>query len=312
MLTDLQKQAAQAIVNIFETGQVLGEYGQVTLLAGDTGHLTYGRAQTTLASGNLGLLVEAYCTASGAEFADGLRAYLPALHAQDIALDTDAELRDLLHRAGDDPVMRTEQDAFFDRVYWGPAVRSADYIKAETALGTAIVYDSRIHGSWHRLRDRTIEAFDTLEALGEANWFDRYVRTRRDWLSTHSNSLLKKTVYRMESFADLMAEDRWALDLPLTVRGRTIDPASLAGSTEPVVKAWAGSDDQRLLKLTDPYMRGADIEAMQRALAGDGIDVDIDGVFGPGTEAAVRLFQRRKDLQPDGIAGPATLSLLLP
>ena len=40
MLTDPQKQAAQAIVNIFETGRVLGEYGQVTLLTGDTGHLT--------------------------------------------------------------------------------------------------------------------------------------------------------------------------------------------------------------------------------------------------------------------------------
>ena len=54
-LTKTQKRTAQAIVNIFETGRVHGDYGQVTLLAGDTGHLTYGRAQTTLASANLSL-----------------------------------------------------------------------------------------------------------------------------------------------------------------------------------------------------------------------------------------------------------------
>ncbi len=32
MLTDLQKKTAQAIVQIFETSRVLGNYGQVTLL----------------------------------------------------------------------------------------------------------------------------------------------------------------------------------------------------------------------------------------------------------------------------------------
>jgi chitosanase len=53
MLTELQKKTAKAIVNIFETGRPLGDYSKVTLLQGDTGHLTYGRSQTTLASDNL-------------------------------------------------------------------------------------------------------------------------------------------------------------------------------------------------------------------------------------------------------------------
>lgn len=42
MLTDLQKKAVQAIVNIFETGKPLGDYGKVTLLPNDTGHHVYG------------------------------------------------------------------------------------------------------------------------------------------------------------------------------------------------------------------------------------------------------------------------------
>ena len=60
MLTELQKKAAQAIVNIFETGRAEGEYGKVTLLPGDPGHLTYGKSQTTLTRGNLFLLIKAF------------------------------------------------------------------------------------------------------------------------------------------------------------------------------------------------------------------------------------------------------------
>ena len=58
MLTPTQKQTAQSIVNLFETGSVLGDYGSVTVIAGDTGHLTFGRSQTTLPSGNLLNLME--------------------------------------------------------------------------------------------------------------------------------------------------------------------------------------------------------------------------------------------------------------
>jgi chitosanase len=53
MLTSSQKDTAQAIVNVFETSAVLGKYGQVTLIPCDSGHLTFGRSQTTLGSGNL-------------------------------------------------------------------------------------------------------------------------------------------------------------------------------------------------------------------------------------------------------------------
>src|SRR5215472_14153696 len=114
-MDDLQKRTAQAIVNIFETGRPLGDYGQVTLLAGDTGQLTYGRAQTTLASGNLYLLIKAYCSDANAQFGAELRQYLDALQRCDPALNQNAELRTLLREAGGDLVMQSCQDAFFDR-----------------------------------------------------------------------------------------------------------------------------------------------------------------------------------------------------
>jgi chitosanase len=83
MFTEQQKNAAQAVINIFETGRAQGEYGQVTVLPGDSGHLTYGRSQTTLGSGNLYLLIKEYCETANAQFAAQLRPYLERLRNHD-------------------------------------------------------------------------------------------------------------------------------------------------------------------------------------------------------------------------------------
>ena len=72
MLTPTQKQTAQSIVNLFETGVVLGDYGSVTVIPGDTGHLTFGRSQTTLGSGNLLDLLQRYCANDGGRFSHRL------------------------------------------------------------------------------------------------------------------------------------------------------------------------------------------------------------------------------------------------
>ena len=37
MLSDLQRRAAEAIVNVFKTSQVLGDYSKVTNIPGDSG-----------------------------------------------------------------------------------------------------------------------------------------------------------------------------------------------------------------------------------------------------------------------------------
>lgn len=47
--------------------------------------------------------------------------------------------------------------------------------------------------------------------------------------------------------------------------------------------------------------RGEDVRIIQAA-----VGVVVDGSFGPATEAAVRAYQRRNNLVPDGIVGPKT------
>lgn len=105
MITELQKKSAQAIVNVFETSLPQGDYSKVTLLRNDSGHLTYGRSQTTLASGNLFLLIKAYCDAPDAEFGEDLSAYLGRLEDIDLSLDRDMTLRPVLREAGGDAVI---------------------------------------------------------------------------------------------------------------------------------------------------------------------------------------------------------------
>jgi N-acetylmuramoyl-L-alanine amidase len=58
-------------------------------------------------------------------------------------------------------------------------------------------------------------------------------------------------------------------------------------------------------------MHGELIAALQKALKLQGFDPGaIDGVFGPHTEAALRGFQLKSGLNPDGEAGKVTLTKL--
>lgn len=302
-ITESQKKTSQAIVNIFETGSPQGNYGKVTLIPGDPGHLTYGRAQTTLSSGNLYLLIRDYCTRENAALKDRLSNYLDRLAIRDTSLDKDEVFRRLLEEAGHDPVMQEAQDQFFDRIYWIPAVNIAEKMGIIKALSVCVLYDSRIHGSWNTVRNLTEQKLGKFTPESEEKWIACYVETRRSWLANHSIKILRKTVYRMDAFLQLIRENNWSLDLPLWVCGIRIDESTITGS---FIRASAMVTEQRLLMLTLPYQKGDDVLQVQKALRERGYNIEADGVFGQETDRAVRDFQRRQGLIVDGIVGPAT------
>ncbi|TAE54985.1 MAG: peptidoglycan-binding protein [Nostocales cyanobacterium] len=55
---------------------------------------------------------------------------------------------------------------------------------------------------------------------------------------------------------------------------------------------------------------GTSVRVMQRLLVSKGYGVEIDGIFGPLTEIAIRAFQNQRNLSVDGVVGQKTWSEL--
>lgn len=309
-MTNLQKKTAEAMVNIFETGRVRGRYDAVTVLKGDTGHLSYGRSQAALGSGALYLLLKAYCDAPGARLAAAFTPLLARFRNKDTSLDRDGSVRALLEEAGGDPVMRQTQDGFFDRAYWQPSVNAAAACGLVRALPVAVVYDSHVQGSFQRIRGRVRGGPAVSAGVSEEAWIRSYLAERKAWLE-NCPPPLPNTVYRVNEFAKLVGTN-WELALPLTVCGVVITQEALEGTGETGVPARAPDPDasRRILQLTRPNMRGDDVRALQLALNSLGFSGGAGGVFNAATQARVRQFQSDRKLKVDGIAGPLTWSEL--
>jgi chitosanase len=300
LLTSTQIKSAQAIVNLFETGTVLGDYGQVTLIDGDTGHLTYGRSQTTLGSGNLATLLQRYCANHGARFGARLASSLPRFAQRDLTLDADMKLHNVLRACADDPVMRDTQEAFFNDVYWRPAYATAGKLGIVSPLGVAVVYDSSVHGSWVLIRDKTVAAVGAVGAAGEKTWIQAYVSARRNWMATHKRPDIRATVYRTDAFQRLIDQGFWGLELPLVVRGQEISAATL--SATPPGCYDGPPPGSRVLAVQSPLARGLDVRLLQLGLSDLGANIKADGVFGQASLKCVKAFQAAQGLPATGIA----------
>jgi len=308
-ISGLQKKTIEAIVNVFETGTPFGDYGAVTLLAGDSGHLTYGRSQTTLASGNLYLLLRDYANAPNGRHSLQVTPYLDRLRACDLTLDSDYPFRGLLSECGQDPVMEETQNAFFDNTYWVPALRAGAQMDITLPLSFAVAYDSHIQGGWATIAEKTKSSTGTIGNAGltEHAWITEYINNRKAWLTAKS-TLLAKTTYRMDAFTSLMANGKWKLDLPITVVGKVIDETVLLGRQP--IRVSADDSVQRLLYVASPFLSGPDVVQVQQALQQKGLTCNPDGVYTNSTALLIRTFQRQNGLAADGVVGPATRTLL--
>lgn len=64
------------------------------------------------------------------------------------------------------------------------------------------------------------------------------------------------------------------------------------------------------MKLVRKGSRGAEVKTLQELLVKRGYSIDRDGIFGGGTEKALRDFQAKEGLDADGIAGKNTWAAL--
>ena len=289
-MNELQQSTARAIVNVFETGRVAGNYAAVGVLKGDSWHISYGRSQAALGSGVLFALLDAYCQNPTAKYAADLRVSLPRVKNKDFTLDADQPFRALLKLAAtDDATMRLTQDQFFDSRYLAPACRDADTLGIGEPLGVTVIYDSHIQGGWPTLKQR----IGPVTTRGSKDWVQRYIALRKSWL----NSLkppLPTTVYRMDAFDSLVKLEKWNLELPMTVHSVTITTDALAGET-------SAQGRPRTLTLTSPYLRGADVTKLQAALQQKGLPITPDGVYGAFTSKLVEQWQTEQAIHETGV-----------
>lgn len=313
-MDDIQKKTCLAIVNVFESGSIKGNYGAVTVLKGDSGHLTYGRSQTTLGSGNLYPLLKAYCDAPDAMHASELKPYLNRIAAKDFTLDGDAMLKSILREAGQDPAMQREQDDFFERAFYQPSVAAALAAGLQQPLSHTVVYDSHIQGGWGNISKQVRSAIGPVsDRIPEQQWIAKYVDTRNAYLAA-AKPPLPSTTYRMQAFQALMQQGNWLLTLPLKVHGVSISGASFSAEpTQPVVRVAVPEpeiDSFPVLTPKLPYATGAQVLTLQKRLNAAGFTNSEDQVYGPFTQVLVKHFQQGKGLKPDAVVGPQTWALL--
>lgn len=220
-LLALQKRICEQVLNVFETSKIAGDYGALVIFA-DGPHgvrqVTYGRSQTT-EYGNLEELVQMYADAAGM-FSAQLRPFIAKIGVTPLVDNT--EFKQLLRDAGKkDPVMRRIQDEFFDKRYFQPAMNWADTNGFTFPLSALVIYDSFIHsGSIPSFLRKRFPAVPPAKGGDEKIWVTQYVDTRRDWLATHSNKILRGTVYRTDCFKREIARNNWDLSqVPVDANG---------------------------------------------------------------------------------------------
>src|SRR5205823_6661226 len=115
-----------------------------TLNLYDLGIISYGKHQATLASGTLYPILKRFTELSSSDTAAKMSSYLDRVKRRDESLREDQGFVRLLKDAAKEPEMNRAQDEEFARQYWAPAKKSAAEVGIKSALGYAILYDTRV------------------------------------------------------------------------------------------------------------------------------------------------------------------------
>ena len=226
------KTKIEQVVNVFETGSIEGDYGNVSVYSDGKDRagnqtiyqVTYGRSQTT-EQGNLKKLLDSYIAKSG-KFALALKPYMPQLNkivGHDTVLSKSKEFKGILEEAASDPVMILCQDNFFDVEYYQRALAWATTWGFKENLSLLVIYDSFIHsGSMLTFLQNAFPEKKPKSGGNERRWIIDYVNVRHNWLKRHDNRDLRPTVYRTIAFMKCFRNENWNLSQPIQANGEVI------------------------------------------------------------------------------------------
>lgn len=209
----------RAMINIFEFGAANPDYAR-SVVVGPEGVQFAGEAGKKLAE-----LLNDYRSRPNARFGAELGKYLPRPVAKESAAQNDGELASLLKRAAADPEMVNSINDMFSKWSFVPAVQEAKSLGIRSALGIATVLDSRVHGGWASLRDRTTSKLGgtPITGISERTWIREYLTIRREWLANHARQDLRAVASRPQALLSLADKNNWELVPPIIIQGHSTD-----------------------------------------------------------------------------------------
>lgn len=139
------------------------------------------------------------------------------------------------------------------------------------------------------------------------------VSTKENILKNIKKKTLYKSTIRLAKYKVLATVATGTT--AMSSRGRLSNPAVMLVADREVIKGFQARDEivSTIRKeITHPLPTlnfgdsGVSVRVLQRLLISNGYAVRIDGTFGALTEAAVKAFQNRRNVFPDGVVGERT------
>lgn len=164
------RQTAFNLTSRFEGGRV------DSLQTVDSGIVSYGMHQATLASGALEDVLRAYLRYNPTS---NLAEYLERVAQRDPALRSDRRFHTLLRQAAADPHMTQAQDSVFSRRYWEPAVEAVRTHGLSSPEAYVVFYDTKVQGGFQEIARQT---GSRRGAESEQRYLQRFLIYRREYL----------------------------------------------------------------------------------------------------------------------------------
>jgi chitosanase len=225
-----------SITSIFESGKPEGDPAMYQTY--DSGIVSYGKHQATLASGTLSLVLDEYYARSESAVKYSLLQHFDGrVKAKDDALRDDDNFKSLLIQAAAEQAMLEAQDSIFGQYYYHPAILKAQQCNLTSPLGLAITYDTLIQGGWKQVLARVATKLGGnvvgQNGITEEQWITTFLDEREPWLyeiaqhaeddgDAASAKALRISTFRVRELKALAQAGNYGLAGPFKVRGLNI------------------------------------------------------------------------------------------
>jgi peptidoglycan hydrolase-like protein with peptidoglycan-binding domain len=172
---EITRQIAFRITGVFEAPSYS------TIQTVDSGIISYGQHQATLASGTLTIVLQRYIDFSDSENSKKIEPFIPRVKAKDKTLKNDTNFLNLLKKAGEESEMHTAQDSVFIENYWNPAIQKAIDENLKSPLAFLCFYDTNVQGGLANCIERTKNKIANTQS-GEQKYVQIFLQSRKERL----------------------------------------------------------------------------------------------------------------------------------